>query len=177
MNAAELLSMVLSDKDDFMTKSVSLFSQLYHSLSYSIKRLETLYRCGMLIISVDVDVGNKELGIINKGKNDANFNRNTSEYKIGEIEEFALPMFVETFNSFKIPASFAIRGQLTAVNGSVLGLLHGSSVKHDIAAHGYSHRKFTQLSREEAECELNMISQGMKKFGITPKTFVFLPTA
>jgi len=128
---------------------------------------------GMLIISIDVDVGNKELGVINKGKNDANVNRYMSEYRVGEIEEVALPLFVEVFNDFEIPVTFAIRGQLTEVNGSILELLLKSSVKHDIGAHGYYHRKFLDLSRNEAEKELNMISVGMKKFGIVPRSLVF----
>ncbi len=34
-------------------------------------------------------------------------------------------------------------------------------------------RVFTALSELEAERELRMISAGMKKFGITPKSFVF----
>ena len=59
------------------------------------------------------------------------------------------------------------------MNDSILGLLLKSSVEHDIGAHGYYHREFTNLSRNEAENELNMISVGMKKFGIVPRSFVF----
>jgi len=156
-----------------MNKHVSLLSQLYHFLAYSIKKPKMQFGKGMFIISIDVDVGSRELGVINKGKNDANVHRSFSEYRIGEIEELALPLFVETFNDFEIPVTFAIRGQLTEVNDSILGGLLKSSVKHDIGAHGYYHREFTDLSRGEAENELNMISTGMKKFGIIPRSFVF----
>jgi len=156
-----------------MSKYVSLFSQLYHFLAYSIKKPKMQLEKGMFIISIDVDVGSRELGVINRGKNDANVSRHMSEYRVGEIEELALPMFVETFNDFEIPVTFAIRGQLTEVNDSILGLLLKSSVKHDVGAHGYYHREFTNLSRNEAENELNMISEGMKKFGIIPRSFVF----
>jgi len=148
-------------------------SQLYHFLAYSIKKPKMQLEEGMFIISIDVDVGSRELGVINRGKNDANVHRHLTEYRVGEIDELALPLFVETFNDFEIPVTFAIRGQLTEVNGSVLELLVKSSVKHDIGAHGYYHKEFTNLSRNQAENELNMISSGMKKFGISPRSFVF----
>ncbi|HIH97123.1 MAG TPA: polysaccharide deacetylase family protein, partial [Thermoplasmata archaeon] len=154
-----------------INKNISLFSQLYHLLAYSIRKPKMQLENGMFIISIDVDVGNKELGVINEGKNDANINRYISEYLIGEIEERALPLFVDLFNDFETPVTFAIRGQLTEVNNSILGLLLKSSVKHDIGAHGYYHREFTNLSRNEADNELNMISVGMKKFGINPRSF------
>jgi hypothetical protein len=156
-----------------MGRCVSFSSQLYHFLAYSIKKPKMQLENGMLIISIDVDVGSSKLGLINKGKNDANVHNYFSEYRIGEIEELALPLFIETFNDFEIPVTFAIRGQLTEVNDSILGLLLKSPIKHDIGAHGYYHREFTDLSRTEAENELNMISAGMKKFGVIPRSFVF----
>ena len=151
----------------------TLLSQLYHFVVYSFKRPKTRLENGMFIISVDVDVGNMELGIINKGKNDANVNVRFSEYSIGEIEERALPLFVNLFNHFEIPVTFALRGQLTEVGDSILPLLLKSPIKHDIGAHGYYHREFRNLSQSEAENELRMISVGMKKFGIIPRSFVF----
>ena len=153
--------------------SVSFFSQLYHLVVFKLEEPKIQLENGMLIISIDVDVGNKELGVINKGKNDANVNIYASEYSIGEIEEWALPLFVDLFNDFEIPVTFAIRGQLTEVDNSILELLLNSSVKHDIGSHGYYHRRFKNLSHNEAENELNMISSGMKKFGIIPRSFVF----
>ena len=128
---------------------------------------------GMFIISIDVDVGSKELGIINKGKNDANVHRYISEYSVGEIEERALPLFVNLFDDFEMPVTFAVRGQLTEVDDFILKLLRKSSVKYDIGAHGYYHRHFKNLSQNEAEDELKMISVGMKKFSIIPRSFVF----
>ena len=65
----------------------------------------------MIVISVDIDVGNKEIGIVNEGKNDENVNRRFSEYSIGVIEELALPMFLGFFEEFEFPVTFAIRGQ------------------------------------------------------------------
>jgi len=153
--------------------SVSLVSQLTHFVAFEFEKPRMQFEKAMLIISIDVDVGNKEVGQINGGKNDANVNRCLSEYRVGEIEERALRMFVELFDTLGIPVTFAIRGQIMETNDSILELISNSPTKHDIGAHGYYHRRFKSLSREEAERELDLISVGMKKFGITPKSFVF----
>jgi peptidoglycan/xylan/chitin deacetylase (PgdA/CDA1 family) len=89
------------------------------------------------------------------------------------MEELLVPLFIETFDDFGIPITFAVRGQLTEVNSKVLDILISSRVKHDIGSHGYYHRKFTQLANKEAEDELRMISAGMKEYGLTPRTFIF----
>ena len=152
---------------------VYFFSELYHSVAFRLKKPKMQLENGMFIISIDIDVGSRDLGVINRGKNDANVGMRVSECRVGEVEEAALPLFVETFNHFEIPVTFAVRGQLTEVNDSILELLLKSSVKHDIGAHGYYHREFTNLSRNDAEKELNMISAGMNKFGVVPRSFVF----
>lgn len=157
----------------FVPLLVSFLSQLYHLVAYRLKKPEMQLEKGMFIISIDVDVGSKELGIINKGKNDANVHRYISEYSVGEIEERALPLFVNLFDDFEMPVTFAVRGQLTEVDDFILKLLRKSSVKYDIGAHGYYHRHFKNLSQNEAEDELKMISVGMKKFSIIPRSFVF----
>lgn len=154
-------------------REILFLSQICHLVAFRLAEPKMQLENGILIISVDVDVGSRELGVINRGKNDANVNRHISEYRVGKIEEAALPLFVEIFDCFEVPVTFAVRGQLTEVNNSVIPLLLKSSVKHDIGTHGYYHRKFTNLSRNEAKNELNMISFGMKKFGIVPKSFVF----
>jgi hypothetical protein len=148
-------------------------SQISHFLLYSLRGPKMQLEKGVLIVSIDVDVGSSKLGIMNRGKNDANINNRISEYQIGKLEETAFPLFVETFNNFEIPVTFAIRGQLTEVPNSIMELLLESSVKHDIGAHGYYHKKFTNLSCNEAENELKKISSGLKKFGIIPRSFVF----
>lgn len=154
-------------------REILFLSQICHLVASRLAEPRMQLENGILVISVDVDVGSRELGVINRGKNDENISRRISEYHVGKIEEAALPLFVENFNDFEIPATFAIRGQLTEVNDSILQLLLHSSIEHDIGAHGYYHRVFTNLSRYEAEKELNMISSGMKKFGIVPRSFIF----
>lgn len=156
-----------------MNGHATFFSQLYHFLSYLMKKPKTQLENGMLIISVDVDVGNKKLGVLNKGRNDINISRRFSEYSIGKIEEQALPMFIDLFDNFEVPATFAIRGQLMEVDDLVLDFLRKSSIKHDIGAHGYYHRPFTNLTRDDAEKELEKTRLVMRKFDISPRSFVF----
>jgi hypothetical protein len=127
----------------------------------------------MLIVSTDIDVGSPELGAINKGKRDRDVNNLLSECQIGRIEEISIRLFVKVFDYFEMPITFGVRGQLTEVDCQVLEILLASCVKHDIGAHGYYHRKFTQLTRNEAEDELRLISAGMERIRYNPKTFIF----
>lgn len=170
----ELADFLFTEKRGRMIElSVSLVSQLFHFVTFGLQKPRIQFEKAMLIISIDVDVGSRKLGQINQGRNDANVNRCLSEYHVGEIEERALVLFVDLFNAFKFPATFAIRGQIIETDDSILGLLLKSPTKHEIGAHGYYHRRFKNLSEQQAEKELDLISIGMKKFGITPKSFVF----
>ncbi len=157
------------------TRSSSFLSQLYHYISFSIIRPIMHLENGSIIILIDVDVGSKEVGVLNKGKNDDNvrLNSSSSEYSVGEIEEKAIPLFIDFFNNLEIPVTFAIRGQLTEVNSPIIDLLKDAPVKHDIGAHGYYHREFTELNVSEAEHELTLIERGMKKYNIIPQSFIF----
>ncbi len=154
-------------------KIISAFSLLYHILAYKIARPFLKLENGTLIISVDVDVGNRVLGEINNGKNDRNVHTYLSEYAVGMIEELSVPLLIDLFENLEIPVTFALRGQLLNVESSVVRRLVKSPVEFDIGAHGYSHKEFARLSPLEAEMELKMIAGGMKKFGTTPKSFVF----
>lgn len=147
--------------------------QLCNFLVSHTKMPQTQFETGMLIVSVDVDVGSRMLGVLNKGQNDANVSSYFSEYIVGKIEERALLMLINLLNDFEIPSTFAIRGQLLQVDGSIIDFLRDSSVKHDIGAHGYYHVEFPSLSNNEAENELKRINEEMKKFGVTPRSFVF----
>jgi peptidoglycan/xylan/chitin deacetylase (PgdA/CDA1 family) len=151
----------------------SLISQLFHFTIYKLEQPRMQLEESMLIVSVDVDVGDRLLGVINKGRNDSNVNRHFSEYVVGKIEEIIFPYFLDLFDEFEIPITFAIRGQLATVNSSILELLLNSPVSHDLGAHGYSHKRFKSMSRNEAEEELSMISEVMKDRGIIPRSFVF----
>jgi hypothetical protein len=151
----------------------SLFSQAGHIIRYEFEKPKIKLGTGMLIMSIDIDVGNKELGKVNRGKNDANVNRSLSEYSIGAIEELALPIFTGLFEEFEVPVTFAVRGQWLEFPNLALDYLLRSSIKHDIGAHGYTHRRFGHLSQEEADIELAKISNAMKSHNIYPVSFVF----
>ncbi len=152
---------------------LSVLSQLVHYVIFSCKKPSISSDKGLLVFSIDVDVGNQELGEKNRGKNDLNVHNYLPESLIGRIEEQAVPLFVQFFNDLEVPVTFALRGQLTEVDDSIIDLLMRSPVEHDIGAHGYYHKDFTMLSAIEAENELRMISRGMKKFNIKPTSFVF----
>jgi peptidoglycan/xylan/chitin deacetylase (PgdA/CDA1 family) len=148
-------------------------SQFFHYVTFSFKKPLSEFDTASLIISIDVDVGSPEVGVKNGGCNDRNVNDFLSERAVGKIEEQIIPLLLQAFNGFEFPATFALRGQLTEVENSIINLILESSIPQEIAAHGYTHKVFTALSEFEAEGELRMISTGMKKFGITPKSFVF----
>lgn len=144
-----------------------------HYVAFSCKRPSTSFDKGLLIFSIDVDVGSQKLGGKNRGKNDVNVHDYLPEIVVGRIEEQVIPFFVQFVDDLEVPVTFALRGQLTEVNNSIIELILRSPIKHDIGAHGYYHNSFTMLSAPEAENELRMISIGMKKFNIKPTSFVF----
>jgi peptidoglycan/xylan/chitin deacetylase (PgdA/CDA1 family) len=153
-------------------KLVTPLSQLYHLAFFLIKEENMHLETGMLIISIDVDVGDEKLGLLNRGSG-ISISRHHSERAIGRIEERALPLFVDVFDSADVPVTFAIRGQLMEVDGLIIDSLHDSSTKHDIGFHGYYHKPFTSLSRAAAEEELKKVRSAMKKFNLVPGSFIF----
>lgn len=155
---------------------VSLGSQLGHSFKFFrliFKQPRMNLERGMLIVSIDIDVGNKRVAMRNGGRNDINVHDYLTEYEVGAIEEVALPLFVNLFDHFLMPVTLAVRGQLWDVGEPALDPILRTSVQHDIGAHGYSHRSFQELSVDEADEELNLVSVLMNKYGIVPKSFVF----
>jgi peptidoglycan/xylan/chitin deacetylase (PgdA/CDA1 family) len=146
---------------------------MYHLFAFKLEEPAAQLQQAMFIISIDIDVGSKALGVINKGRNDANVHYTFSEYTVGNIEQMALPLFVDLFEKLDVPATFAVRGQLIDADSSSVELLLDSSVEHDIGSHGYTHQSFENLPFEEAENELNASSAAMKKIGVTPRSFIF----
>jgi peptidoglycan/xylan/chitin deacetylase (PgdA/CDA1 family) len=137
------------------------------------KARKPLFEKGMFIISIDVDVGSRQLGVLNKGLNDANISSHFSERVIGRAEERAIPFLIRAFDNFMVPVTFAIRGQLVEVDNSIINLLQSSPIKYDIGAHGYYHKSFVKSTVKEAEQELQKIDLGMKGLDISVKSFVF----
>lgn len=150
-----------------------LLSQLSHFPMLIAKRQKAVFDSAMLILSVDIDVGSKKLAVLNNGKYDKDVSSHFGEFLIGEVEERVLPKFVDIINCFGIAVTFAIRGQMLEVDSSIIDLLLDSPVSHDIGAHGYYHRSFTEISQNEAERELREIHTRMGRHGVFPKSFVF----
>ncbi len=149
------------------------FSPIFHFALFGLRRQEVRLKKGMFIVSIDVDVGNEKLGVINQGRCDRDVNPHVSERFVGEVEQRNLPLLLDLFEDFEIPVTFAFRGQLFDVDASFPKLVMRSSIKHEIGSHGYYHRAFTSLSCDEANEELKMTSIAMKKLGVVPKSFVF----
>lgn len=154
-------------------------SQFFHLLNFTLCHSQPHLKCGAIITSIDIDVGSHIVGEINQGKNDLNVHgylsdaAHISERRVGEIEEMVVPRLIELYNELDMPVTFAVRGQVVETQAKILDLLLDSPVKHDIGAHGYYHRMFTDLSMTEAQEEMELISDGMGKLGIKPSSFVF----
>lgn len=147
-------------------------SELIHLTKFYAGKSVKTSNVGMLIFSIDVDVGSEKLGVINAGVNDRNVHNFVSERKVGQVEEEALPLFVQTFDRYSVPATFAMRGQLAEIHELPEKLLD-SPIKHEIGAHGYYHKAFVNLTREEAFEELTLIARSMKYYGIKPESFIY----
>jgi len=152
---------------------VDYASQLGHFAKFFVAMPRVVLDRGMLIISIDIDVGNKELGLVNRGKNDRNVNNQLSEFSVGAVEELALPMFLDLFEKFDHPVTFAVRGQWLDYPNVVLDRLLSTSVQHDLAGHGYFHTRFDELSSEEAHNELKKVRAAMKRHCKFPTSFIF----
>ena len=158
---------------DFKDKTESFLLLSHHLLWYKITSYKTLFEKGMLVVSIDIDVGHKAVGELNQGKNDRNVSTQLDEYTLGKFEQGAVPLLADFLEELQVPATFAVRGQLLEADATLLNRLLDSPIEHDIAADGYYHKDFNELSETDAEKELQMISQKMKKFGVNPRTFVF----
>jgi hypothetical protein len=160
----------LTEKWDMYITDISHFM---HAIKYNVDFSDEKYDSSMLIFSIDVDVGNRLLGLKNKGINSANVHRSITEEKIGEVEQNAFPLFFEAFDKYEIPATFALRGQLLEVDGSLIDEFRSRSVEHEIGSHGFTHKSFTQMSYEEADTDLSFSEKIFRDFNIKPRSFVF----
>jgi peptidoglycan/xylan/chitin deacetylase (PgdA/CDA1 family) len=154
-------------------EAFSVASQLLHFTRFRMAKHKRQFDRGVMITSIDIDVGSRLLGEKNNGRNDANIHHVLSEARVGEIEEQIVPRLLRLFGEMEVPVTFAVRGQLTELDHTVLGLILGSPVKHDIGAHGYSHKAFSKMSESEARREMELIAGGFSRFPLQPRSFVF----
>jgi peptidoglycan/xylan/chitin deacetylase (PgdA/CDA1 family) len=151
----------------------SALSEICHLLKYSIIKPNRRLTSAKLVFSIDIDAGSPKLGILNKGRNDSNVNNHLSESAVGTIEQIGLPIFLALFETTGIPVTFGIRGQLAEADSNAIDCLLNSSVKHEIGAHGYSHKRFTDLTTKEALHEVLSTSEALTDIGVSPKSFIF----
>ncbi len=151
----------------------SVFSPVFRYALLGLRRRTPQFESGMFITSLDVDVGDEKVGVINQGRCDREVSALVSERFVGRVEQRNLPLLLNLFEDFEIPITFAFRGQLLDIDMSLPKLVMGSSIGHEIGSHGYYHTAFTNLSREAADEELKITSMAMKRVGVAPKSFVF----
>ena len=102
-----------------------------HVLAFHLKKPRSQFDRAMLIISIDVDVGNSDIGRINGGQNDLNVHNFLSEARVGDAESGSIPYIIDIFDFYGVAATFAIRGQLTELSNSVIDLFLSCSVRHE----------------------------------------------
>jgi hypothetical protein len=55
-------------RNKFIANSVSLASQICHLVTFELEKTRRQFDAAMFIMSIDVDAGSKQLGLINQGK-------------------------------------------------------------------------------------------------------------
>jgi len=152
---------------------LSDISKMLHYMKFLVNTSSSELDKGSLIFSIDVDVGSEKVGEKNRGIYDSLINDEYTEKDVGKIEEKIVPLLIQLFDEYEVPVTFALRGQVTEIDNSIIDLLLNSKVNHDIGAHGYYHTPYSHLSEDEANKEFELISKGMGKYGIKPKSFIF----
>ncbi len=80
----------------------------------------------------------------------------------------SLPAVVDVLNEEKIKSTFFITGKvLENFKGEILDLLKG----HEIASHGYNHKRLDKLSRLDLENEIRKSKIIFSEYGLKPKGF------
>lgn len=62
------------------------------------------------------------------------------------------PRLLELLDELDVRATFFVIGELCAAEPGLVRAIHDAG--HELAGHGYSHRRFTQLGRDELKSEL-----------------------
>jgi len=80
----------------------------------------------------------------------------------------SLPSIVRILNEEKIKSTFFVTGKvLERFKGEILDLLQG----HEIASHGYNHKRLDRLNRLNLENEINKSKIVFSEYGLEPKGF------
>jgi peptidoglycan/xylan/chitin deacetylase (PgdA/CDA1 family) len=81
--------------------------------------------------------------------------------------------FLALFEKYSVAATWAVVGKLFYEQPEIVTRVRESSVQHEIGYHSFSHIRFSQVSRANAEMELKQGSQIQDEFGIRFRSFVY----
>ena len=80
----------------------------------------------------------------------------------------SLPLIIKVLNEEKIKSTFFVTGKvLEKFKGEILDLLKG----HEIASHGYNHKRLDKLNQLELENEIRKSKIAFSEYGLEPKGF------
>jgi peptidoglycan/xylan/chitin deacetylase (PgdA/CDA1 family) len=81
--------------------------------------------------------------------------------------------FLALFEKYSVAATWAVVGKLFYEHPEIVMRVRESSVEHEIGYHSFSHIRFSQVSRADAEIELKEGLQIQDEFGIRFRAFVY----
>jgi len=80
----------------------------------------------------------------------------------------SLPLIIKVLNKKKIKSTFFVTGKVIEnFKGEILDLLKG----HEIASHGYNHKRLDKLNRLDLENEIRKSKIVFSEYGLEPKGF------
>jgi peptidoglycan/xylan/chitin deacetylase (PgdA/CDA1 family) len=85
----------------------------------------------------------------------------------------AIDALLRLLENYEVPATWAVVGKLFFQHPEILDKILGSTTKHEIGYHSFSHIRFSESSRAAAEEELNHGLEIQDEFGLDFKSFVF----
>ncbi|MCX7124222.1 MAG: polysaccharide deacetylase family protein, partial [Gammaproteobacteria bacterium] len=74
-----------------------------------------------------------------------------------------MPKLLDLFASEKISATFFTTGKMAELFPEIMRRIVDEG--HELGCHGYTHRRFDQMSYEEAEYEIKMSAQVLRQYG------------
>ena len=85
----------------------------------------------------------------------------------------AIHSLLELFEIYEVPATWAIVGKLFVERPEIINEIRGTTIKHEVGYHSWSHIRFAESSRTAAKMELDEGLKIEEEFGIDFKSFVF----
>jgi peptidoglycan/xylan/chitin deacetylase (PgdA/CDA1 family) len=90
-----------------------------------------------------------------------------------DIALAAIDKILQLFETYKVPATWALVGKLFYEHSEIVDKIRGTTVQHEIGYHSFSHIRFSESSRQAAKTELDEGLKIQDEFGVDFKSFVF----